>query len=305
MSETEQEAPLIRNADDLVREVRLAKMLDKPVRLTWVILVINVALFLAAWGYGEVALREGLGLSAKVLNVGQLTFVTGMKLTEQIAAGQWWRLISSAFVHMDWSHILFNGYGLYVLGPIIEKFYGRWRWLVVYFGAAIISSLASFFLNDAISGGASGAIYGLVGAAFVFGYKYKDELPARVSRALTSGMLPWVVVGIGVGFLDILPMDNAAHIGGLVSGAALAAMMKSEAVAEQRSKVGELAVRGFAGVLVGLTILTSVFWVNELRECTTSEQQYLQCYPQVAPALGFELVTGVEDGKATDPPSKE
>lgn len=292
---------MIRDYDDFKREVRFAKMLDKPVRLTWVILAINVVLFLAAWGFGEVVLHKGLGLSARVLNVGQLTFVSGMKLTEQIAAGQWWRLISSAFVHMDWSHILFNGYGLYVLGPIIEKFYGRWRWLVIYFGAAILSALASYVLNDAMSGGASGAIYGLVGASLVFGYKYRSELPERVSKALTSGMLPWVVFGIGIGFLDILPMDNAAHVGGLVSGGVLASMMKSEAVADTRSKFSDLAMRALAGVLVGLTILTGVFWARDLQRCTTSEQQYLECYPQVAPALGFELITGTETSPAPSP----
>lgn len=301
MNETEQDAPLIRDYDDFKREVRFAKMLDKPVRLTWVILAINVVLFLAAWGFGEVVLHKGLGLSARVLNVGQLTFVSGMKLTEQIAAGQWWRLISSAFVHMDWSHILFNGYGLYVLGPIIEKFYGRWRWLVIYFGAAILSALASYVLNDAMSGGASGAIYGLVGASLVFGYKYRSELPERVSKALTSGMLPWVVFGIGIGFLDILPMDNAAHVGGLVSGGALALMMKSEAVADTRSKFSDLAMRALAGVLVGLTILTGVLWARDLQRCTTSEQQYLECYPQVAPALGFELITGTETSPVPSP----
>lgn len=292
---------MIRDYDDFKREVRFAKMLDKPVRLTWVILAINVVLFLAAWGFGEVVLHKGLGLSARVLNVGQLTFVSGMKLTEQIAAGQWWRLISSAFVHMDWSHILFNGYGLYVLGPIIEKFYGRWRWLVIYFGAAILSALASYVLNDAMSGGASGAIYGLVGASLVFGYKYRSELPERVSKALTSGMLPWVVFGIGIGFLDILPMDNAAHVGGLVSGGALALMMKSEAVADTRSKFSDLAMRALAGVLVGLTILTGVLWARDLQRCTTSEQQYLECYPQVAPALGFELITGTETSPVPSP----
>ena len=292
---------MIQDYDDFKREVRFAKMLDKPVRLTWVILAINVVLFLAAWGFGEVVLHKGLGLSARVLNVGQLTFVSGMKLTEQIAAGQWWRLISSAFVHMDWSHILFNGYGLYVLGPIIEKFYGRWRWLVIYFGAAILSALASYVLNDAMSGGASGAIYGLVGASLVFGYKYRSELPERVSKALTSGMLPWVVFGIGIGFLDILPMDNAAHVGGLVSGGALALMMKSEAVADTRSKFSDLAMRALAGVLVGLTILTGVLWARDLQRCTTSEQQYLECYPQVAPALGFELITGTETSPAPSP----
>ena len=301
MSQTQQDGPLIRDYEDFEREVRLARMLEKPVRLTWVILAINVVLFLAAWGFGEVFLHKGLGLSAKVLNVGQLTFVSGMKLTEHIAAGQWWRLISSAFVHMDWSHILFNGYGLYVLGPIIEKFYGRWRWLVIYFGAAIISSLASYFLNDAISGGASGAIYGLVGAALVFGYKYRSEIRERVSKALTSVMFPWVVFGIGIGFLDILPMDNAAHIGGLISGGVLALMMKSEAVAHTRSKFSELGVRGIAGALVGLTLLTGVFWAQNLQQCTTSEQQYLECYPQVAPALGFELITGTESAPTPKP----
>lgn len=267
--------------DELRREVGLARLLSRPVQVTWLMLGANVILFAAAWFYGEVVLLREFGLPAGVLNVGQLSFFTGMKVTSLVEQGQWWRLLSSAFVHMDIMHMLFNGYGLYVLGPLIEKFYGRARWLIIYVGSALISGLASYLLTDAVSGGASGAIYGLVGASLVFGYKYRAELPERVSRALTSGMLPWVVFGIGVGFFDFLPMDNAAHIGGLLSGGLIALLMRGAVDRGQASGAGELLVRLIAGASLASLLVAGAFWADEFQRCTTSRDAYLQCYPEL------------------------
>ena len=153
---------LLRDHEALGREVVLAKMLQNPARITWVVLGINVALFLGAWVYGDRVIRNQLGISTAMMNVGQLAFLTGMKLPLQVGElGQWWRLLTSAFVHMDWSHMLFNGYGLYVMGPLVERFYGKSRWVVIYGVSALLSGLASYLLSDTMSGGASGDIYGL------------------------------------------------------------------------------------------------------------------------------------------------
>ena len=240
--------------DAINKEIILARILSRSTPLTWILLLVNVALFVAAWVFGETVLHEEFNFQTWNLNVGQLAFYTGMKIPNHVfEQEQWWRLISSAFVHMDITHILFNGYGLYVVGPLIERFYGKSRFIVLYFGTAILSALASLFLNDAVSGGASGALYGLVGAMLVLGYKYRKQLPERISRALTRGMLPWVIFGIGIGFFDFLPMDNAAHIGGLLSGALLALIMKSK-LARPMLKDDEVHILGTAhtpGVAAG------------------------------------------------------
>lgn len=283
--------------DAINKEIILARILSRRTPLTWILLLINVALFIGAWVFGEKVLHEEFNFQTWNLNVGQLAFYTGMKISEHVLEqGQWWRLISSAFVHMDITHILFNGYGLYVVGPLIERFYGKSRFIVIYFGTAILSALASLFLNDAVSGGASGALYGLVGAMLVLGYKYRSQLPERISRALTRGMLPWVIFGIGIGFFDFLPMDNAAHIGGLLSGALLALIMKSKLarpmLKDEEGHIlgsahtpGDWIARTTAAALILLGLGTAVAWSAEVDQCTESRTAYISCYPDIAPAV--------------------
>lgn len=267
--------------DAIERELSLARTLAQPTRITWLLLAANVAFFIAAWIHGQVVLHDDFGFSTRYLSVVQLSFYTGMKVTEHVAMGDWWRLLTSAFVHMDVSHIIFNAYGLYVLGPLIEKFYGQYRWLIIYVGSALCASLASYAFNDAVSGGASGAIYGLVGAVLVFGFKYRAVLPERLSRSLTTGMLPWVIFGIGVGFFDFLPMDNAAHIGGLVSGGLIAGLMRSHLDSNHDSTSRRALLKLGAGVCAGLVGASLVAWGLEVQECTASADAYLTCYPEL------------------------
>lgn len=269
------------------KEVMLARVISQPTPLTWLMLVVNVLLFVGAWLHGEFVLNQGFGLETWALSVGQLSFYTGMKLNPHILEQQqWWRLFSSAFVHMDITHILFNGYGLYSIGPIVERFYGRSRWLVIYLGAAVLSATASMVFSDTPSGGASGALYGLVGALLVLGYKYRSDLPERISRAFTRGMLPWVVFGIGIGFFDFLPMDNAAHIGGLLTGMACAMVMQSRLVRLNKPDapitITHRMVQVFAGGLTVAALGAMALWGVEVERCTESRDAYIACYPEIA-----------------------
>jgi len=88
--------------------------------------------------------------------------------------------------------------------------------------------LVSSFLirnSDGPSAGASGALFGLFGVLFVFGLKYRRELPEGFKRAFGTGMLPVILLNVGIGFVFRGFIDNAAHMGGLLSGAALAAVV--------------------------------------------------------------------------------
>lgn len=268
--------------EQLGREVLLAKLLNQKVWLTWVLMGSIILMWLGAVSYGKFYLVDVVGFQSVIVSNEQLTFYTGMKLNEHINAGQWWRIISSMFVHMDAMHIVFNAYGLYVLGPLIERFYGRTRMVVLYFGTGIIASLASYMMSTTPSGGASGAIYGLVGAMLVFGYKYRNDLPMRVSKALTSGMLPWVVFGIGIGFVGTLRMDNAAHIGGLASGAFMALVMRAHLNPDRYLRWTDQALRGVAALAVCTALIAAFFWGKELKGCTFNQTSYMQCYPKIA-----------------------
>lgn len=268
--------------DAVSREARLRTVLKTKTPLTRLLIGVNILIWGVAFFWGDT-----LGIRTPYFNNSQLVLYTGMKVNPLVADGQWWRLISSQFVHLDFMHIAFNAYGLYVLGPMVERFYGWKRFLTLYLASGTIGALASYYFIAAPSGGASGAIYGLVGVLLVFGVKYRNELPKRVSKALTMGMLPWVAFSIGIGFLDSLPMDNGAHLGGLISGGLMVLITRSKL----RPGAGKLRLGdklAWAGTIIALVALvwTGVQWGTEVGRCVTGDrQQYFACYPDLEPAL--------------------
>ena len=131
-----------------------------------------------------------------------------------IRAGQYYRLITGAFLHGSIWHIFFNCYALKIIGSQIESFMGKTKFLIIYFYSAIMGSLLSMtFAGDGASIGASGAIFGLMGALIYFGYYYRVYL----GNVLKSQIIPIVIFNLVLGF--ILPgVDNFGHIGGLIGG---------------------------------------------------------------------------------------
>lgn len=273
--------PIELTQHELEREVIFSRLLAQPVRLTWVMVGVLVVFWLGLWALGATHLAEFFkGQSGQVDGLRLATY-TGMKTTPQIMEqGQWWRLVSSMFIHLDIMHLAFNAYGLYQIGPLIERFFGRSRWVIVYILSGLVGSLASLAWSDVPSAGASGAIYGVVGALLVFGYKYRAILPDRVSHAFTRGLAPWVIFGIGIGVVGAMPMDNAAHLGGLGTGALLALVMPSRLHAARRG-VRHQMVRGLAVVLGVATLVALGLWAREIVTCTPTLDAYAQCYPEL------------------------
>lgn len=268
---------------DLIRrELRLVRILGEPVIVNWWLVVSNLAIFVLAWAYGF-RLTDGFGFSAKYYQPLQMVMYTGMKVNAEISAGSWWRLPSSMWVHLDFLHVGFNVYGLWVLGPLLEKFYGARRYFTIYMATGIIAALASFLFNDIDSGGASGAIYGLVGALLVFGARNRGALPQRVVKGFTTGLVPWVAVSIGIGFFDAIPFDNAAHLGGLCSGMVLAWLLGSKL--EPRGKFVDRLLSVTMVLGIAIAIATAWFWSTEATRCLSSGDAYLQCYPELTPRL--------------------
>ncbi len=128
---------------------------------------------------------------------------------------EFYRLITSAFLHADLIHIFFNCYALYIIGSQLESFYGKTKYLVIYFFSAIIGNLlALLFLSDStVAVGASGAIFGLFGSLLYFGYQYR----AYLESALKTQILPLLLFNLALGFV-IPGIGNGAHIGGLIGG---------------------------------------------------------------------------------------
>ena len=128
--------------------------------------------------------------------------------------GEYFRLITCAFVHIGIIHLIFNMYALYIIGPQVESFFGKFKYVGIYFISAISASILSLAFNEnVISAGASGAIFGLLGALLYFGYHYRVYL----GNAIRSQIIPIIIINLLFGF-TMTGIDNAAHIGGLIGG---------------------------------------------------------------------------------------
>jgi rhomboid protease GluP len=130
--------------------------------------------------------------------------------------GEWWRLFTSMFLHGGFAHVLLNGWALYQLGALCELALGSTRMLVVYVLAGLAGSAASLLWTQGLSVGASGAIFGLLGAMIAFLLRRRERL-TPFARSLLSQLVGWAVINIFFGFT--FPMiDNAAHLGGCAAG---------------------------------------------------------------------------------------
>ncbi|MBN2006395.1 MAG: rhomboid family intramembrane serine protease [Anaerolineae bacterium] len=145
------------------------------------------------------------------LGLGALTPVAA------IAAHQWWRLLTFGFLHAGILHIGFNLYALYGLGMLTERFFGRGRFLGIYFTALFGSGvMVTLFSPPGLpTVGASGAIMGLLGALLFFYWKYRANLSR--GRAYLSELVKMAVINIGIGFLPGISFWG--HFGGFLAGA--------------------------------------------------------------------------------------
>ncbi len=184
--------------------------------VTQAIFGVNVAVFIAMALAGVSMLDNpsGQDLVRWGANYGPLT-----------VSGQWWRLLTCVFVHGGLLHIAFNMWCLWDLGRLAESVYGHWTFAVVYLITGLAASLASLIWNPSVlSVGASGAIFGIAGALIASFYLGEFSLP----RAAMTGMLRSVVMFVGYNLFFgavIARTDNAAHIGGLLMGLLLGALI--------------------------------------------------------------------------------
>ena len=126
-----------------------------------------------------------------------------------------YRLVTSVFLHGGLIHLLCNMYSLYVIGPQLESFFGKIKYTIIFIGSGVIGNLLSMaFLQDTyVSVGASGAIFGLLGALLYFGYHYRVYL----SGVIKSQIIPLIILNLAIGFIGT-SINNLAHIGGLIGG---------------------------------------------------------------------------------------
>lgn len=180
---------------------------------TVVILLINTGLFLAMMVFSaKMGWGGGMDMDGRVL------FAFGAKYREAILEGQWWRFITAGFLHGGIWHIVMNSYGLFIVGSHAEQEYGADRYILFYIVSTITGFLASFYWTSALSVGASAGIFGLIGVMIAFGMRDKSSY----GRAVQSQYLMWAGLNFVLAMFGGLAIDNAAHVGGLAGGFALA-----------------------------------------------------------------------------------
>ena len=184
------------NQEDSKKVERVFK--PKFPTITYAILAINIIIFVIPLLYGQ---SEAM--------VAQFC-VHG----PSIRYGHYYRLFTGLFLHGSIFHLIFNSYALYVIGSQIESFLGKFKFAVIYLAGGIMGSLFSITFNgNAASIGASGAIFGLMGALVYFGYHYRVYL----GNVIKSQIIPLIVFNLVLGFV-MTGVDNSAHIGGLIGG---------------------------------------------------------------------------------------
>ena len=242
-----------RGEDSPVQRVEPAPWLrpqSSSMLVTQVILGINVAVFVV------MTLR---GASPVLPSVDDLRF-WGANYGPYTIGGQWWRLLTCVFVHIGIMHIALNMWCLWGLGRLAEAVYDRWTFGAVYIIAGLSASVASLLWNPVgTSAGASGAIFGIAGALISAFYLGEFSLPKTVVSGLLTSVLKFAGYNLVIGaFLG--HTDNAAHVGGLVSGLILGALIAK--VAPQHDEAGR---RGGILLIVGIIfVFGGAVWLRHL-----------------------------------------
>jgi membrane associated rhomboid family serine protease len=212
--------------------------------VTWALVAINVIVFLVDGAMG--------GLSLGLFGGGGPLVEAGAVYGPLVAQGEWYRILTSAFLHLGLLHLAFNMYALYLFGPIVEQMYGHVEYLVIYLLCAAGGSVLTILLapNQAAAG-ASGAIFGLFGLAFVVGRRHKVMLGPQ-ARALLSQVGLLLVVNLVITF-SVSGISWTGHVGGMIVGAVIGFLLPPTQVATLggmwRTPTGERLERPMAGTL--------------------------------------------------------
>ncbi|HEU5227075.1 MAG TPA: rhomboid family intramembrane serine protease [Ktedonobacteraceae bacterium] len=206
-------------------------------RISWVtwIITIGTIIFWCFTAYQSAHAAGAHTLSEVLTNIGNnavnvqdqdndaltnVLLLYGAKDNALILQGQYWRFITPIFLHVNLLHVGLNMFNFLILGIFIERIFGHTRLLLIYLLTGVVSIIASFyFAPQEVSVGASGAIFGLVGAYSIFVFTHR--------RAFRRGGIPamlWIVIVVGINLsigLFVPNVDNYAHVGGLISGCIL------------------------------------------------------------------------------------
>lgn len=178
----------------------IAERTKKPIFISHILIAINVIVFLIMWLVDS--------------DISSMTLIHfGAKANFLIVDGQWYRLITPMFLHVDFFHLLFNSMALASFGTETELIFGKTKFLIIYFVSGLSGSIGSLIFSQSVSAGASGAIFGLIGAN-IYLLTLNRELYKRV---FGNSILVLLVINLIYGITNPL-IDDSAHIAGFIGG---------------------------------------------------------------------------------------
>jgi membrane associated rhomboid family serine protease len=205
-------------------KVRTAVTLTSEPQLTYVLIAINVIAWVAMLASG-----------APINGVGGTVYAHGALYGPLVANGEWWRIITAGFLHAGIIHIAFNMYFLYFLGTILEPMIGRLRFALIYVVALVGGSFGALLLTpNTPTVGASGAVFGLMGAAIL-------AMRARGVDPMQSGLGVTLLLNLGITFL-IPGISKGGHVGGLIAGGLVGYLLFEVADRRRRSETPVVAI---------------------------------------------------------------
>jgi membrane associated rhomboid family serine protease len=199
-------------------QVRRMRELSAVPQVTYALIAINVIVFLAE---GSGAFSFGGGASGSVIRDGALLGSSGLPglMGEGVAHGQWWRIVTGGFLHENLLHIGFNMWVLYYLGTMLEPVLGRLKFALIYGVSLLTGSLGALLVSPhSLTVGASGAVFGLMGAAAV-------EMRARQIPLMQSGVGGLILINLIISF-TLSGISWGGHVGGLIGGALAASAIQ-------------------------------------------------------------------------------
>lgn len=191
----------------LSRRIDFERRMRRFPPVTSAIIAVLVLIFMFELGVGA------LGSRASIVAMGAL-------VREGVEAGQYWRMLSATLLHGGAEHLVGNAIALFILGMICEHAFGRRQFFVLYVLSGLAGSVVSLLTSAGPSVGASGAIFGLQGAAIVLFRTHRDRLLIR-DRRIGFVLLIWAIFTIAGGIMNPF-IDNGAHLGGALGGALIA-----------------------------------------------------------------------------------
>ena len=241
------EAPLRITPDMLLsRRVDFERRMGRVPPVTLATLVLLAAIFVVEIRLGALASKEAI-------------IAMGALARERVAAGEYWRLLTAPWLHGGTEHLVGNGIALYILGMVCEAAFGRAQLVVLYVLSGLTGSIVSMLMSAGPSVGASGAIFGLQGAAIVLLRRERDRLLVR-DRRVGFVLLIWAIYTIAGGLTDPF-IDNGAHIGGALGGALIASRLHPVVLSPMPAE-RVAAVRRWLWLVVALLAYAVVGWLR-------------------------------------------